>query len=49
MLISVEGTGKHQLEPDQKRIGGGGSYCFVMFTLIRNVLTKTDWCAGALS
>jgi len=42
MQISVEGTGKNQLEPGQGDMGNDPvlSHCS---------LTETNWCAGALS
>ena len=45
MLISVERTGKNQLELDQD----GGNYSAVTLFFAKKSLTETDWCAGALS
>jgi hypothetical protein len=42
MLISVEGTGKNQLEPDQEWI-------VVMLFFAKTSLSKTDRSAEALS
>jgi hypothetical protein len=42
MLISVEGTGKNQLEPGQGTIGDVVTMFFAKKSLI-----KTDRCAGA--
>jgi len=46
MLISVEETGKNQLETGQESMGGSTvlSLCFA-----KKSLTKTDRCAGAFS
>jgi len=46
MLISVERTGKNQLEPGREN---GGCSKFVTLVVKKKSLTKTDRCAGALS
>jgi len=47
MLISLEGTGKNQMEPGQESMGNAPvlSHC----SFARKCLTKTNWDAGALS
>ena len=47
MLISVEGTGKNQLQPSQESTGGCSNAVTLLFG--KKSLTKTDRCAGALS
>ena len=47
MLISVDRTGKNELQPDQKSVGD--AVVSSRRSLIRNPWPKTDRCAGALS
>jgi len=47
MLISVEGTAKHQLQPGQESTEGCSSV--VTLFLAKKSMTKTDRCVGALS
>jgi hypothetical protein len=47
MLISVEGTGKNQLEPGQESMGDASVLSNSFFA--KKTLNKTDRCAGALS
>jgi hypothetical protein len=46
MLFSFKGTGKNQLDPGQE--SGGCSRAVTLF-FAKKSLTKTDWCARALS
>jgi hypothetical protein len=45
ILISVEETGKNQLQSGQEIMSSSGVTLF----LTKKSLTKIDWCAGALS
>ena len=48
MLISVKGTGKSQLQPGQQYMEDVHVLSITLFPA-KKPLTKTDWCAGALS
>ena len=47
MLISVKGTGKNQLQSGQEGMGDAPVLSHFYFPI--KSMTKTDWCAGALS
>jgi hypothetical protein len=47
MLISVQGTGKYQLELDQENTWNAVEFVTLFFA--QNVSTKTDRCDGAFS
>jgi hypothetical protein len=47
MLISVEGTDKNELQSGQESMGHAPGT--VTLFSAKKFLTKTDWCAGALS
>jgi hypothetical protein len=47
MLISVEGTDKNDLQSGQESMGHAPGTVTSFFA--KKFLTKTDWCAAALS
>jgi hypothetical protein len=47
MLISVQGTEKNELQSGQESMGHTPGTVTLFFA--KKFLTKTDWCAGALS